>query len=410
MIVDTPPPEIDPATDRRRARWDQWRWLRDRSCRGGAKECMTPLGGEVTLGVTAAGAVHVGGIKRCGSVWACPHCAPVRREKRATAIDTLIRRALDHGCEVRFVTATVSHHNEHTLAHVGNAVQDCWSAAFSGRAMYPGRIVDEHKITERVNVYGVDAAGDCTGEVIGDELVERVVHREEIASSWYWGQIRAFDLTDGANGWHPHIHAVLVFAPGTPEPLIDEWLLERRRKYRKALTYLGLYAAADRRGWDVRDCRSYDNTDDAIARYLTKVDGGWGIGLELARMDLKSARRKGSTPFQLLVAATVGDQAAARRFLEYERWSTGRKLTVTSRRLVEIFRVDVDQADEDTDGDDATVDPADEFVYVHRIAGDGWWRLALKGQIPDLYELVRATAHNRRSTTVDTEMRVGSPP
>lgn len=389
MTITAPAPQVDttpPDTDRRRDRWSMWRWLRDHSTRAGARECMTPREGEVTLGVTGGGAVHVAGVKRCGSVWACPHCAGVKRERAATAIDELLRRALDAGCELRFLTVTVQHHMHHSLDHLGEALQACYSVAFSGRAAQPGR----ETITTEVPA---DVDGNpIEGPVWPWESHRTVRHVEEVRASWYWGQVRALDLTDGVNGWHPHIHTVLVFAPGTSSEQIDDWMRARRAKYRWALRAWGLYSAADQRGWDVRDVRSYDNPGDAVGRYVTKVDGGWGAGLELARMDLKTGH--GRTPFQLLRAAAIDGETRARlRFLEYERWSTGRKLTVTSRRLTGIFGIDPDELVDDSDGD-AEVAPDDLIIHEHRIPADCWWRLAVKLQVPALIELVLANAHN----------------
>lgn len=390
-ILDTAPLEVEPsAKERRLARWRQFGWLREHSIRRAARQCYTPVSGTVTVGVTADGVVHVKGTKRCGSVWACPHCAPMIREARAVKVDQLLRRALDAGCELRFLTVTIQHHMEHRLEGLWEPLQACYSAGFGGRAAQPGRQVIAYT-AEDLNVAG---AG--------------VVLREETMASWFWGQVRGIDLTDGVNGWHPHIHSVLVFAPGTEPHVIDEWLNARRERFRWSLRAWGLYSAADERGWCVRDVEAYGDGDPAtaIARYTTKVDGGWGAGLELTRTDLKSGRRGGRTPFQLLAAAADGCSGSARRFREYEAASAGRKLLVTSRRLAAIFGVDPDEGD---DAELAEGDPGDEFALQVVYDGDEWCRLLRGGYLGLLIaHLSDAIAHNAGSVAWAASPR-GSP-
>lgn len=232
--------------ERRRARWRQHRWLHDHSPRPGARQCFRPIdmdGTGVTVGVTAEGVVHVKGVKRCGSVHACPKCAPTIREQRAAQVDALLGRALAAGCIVYFVTATVQHHHGQSLSYLWQRLQGSWSAAWSGR----------------------DVAWDN-----GDGYV---------------GQIRAFDLTHGQAGWHPHLHVAVVFEPGSSLSDHRRFLVERRRLYRRALQSVGLYSSATQVGWDVRPVARRDSSG-AIARYVAKIDGGWGVGLEMTSNEL----------------------------------------------------------------------------------------------------------------------------
>jgi hypothetical protein len=95
----------------RRQRWQVHRWARANLPRGGARKCMLPVPGEgaVTINVTDQLAAHVSGVQRCGSIHDCALCAPTVREQRAQQIDPLLARAMEAGCSVWFITATLSH-------------------------------------------------------------------------------------------------------------------------------------------------------------------------------------------------------------------------------------------------------------------------------------------------------------
>lgn len=275
-------------------------------------------GGGVELSVSRAAAVHISGVRHCGSPWGCPVCSPVVRERRAGQIDRLVGKALQEGCEVRLVTATVQHRKSHTLKLSLGAVTDSWTAAFSGRAaQWPG----------------------------------------------YIGQVRNIDLTVGVeNGWHPHIHAVLVFEPGTAEADIDAYLLARGVVYRRKLRDCGMSAAADRRGWHVTKVHSAPD----LSSYLAKVEGGWGVGLELARGDIKSGKRGGRTIWQVLRSAAIdGDCDDRDLWQEHEVATKGRNLIVCSRKLGARFNAVELLGESDEDAATAAMDEAPVFVVLH---------------------------------------------
>lgn len=331
---------VEPASNesrakaRRATRYKHLEWLRERSTRTAAAHCMHALGVEMTVGSTADGTTHVGGVSRCGSPWACSVCSPTIGERRASEIDTAIGNWHDQGGSVYFVTATLRHQYGDDAAQLLDMLQGAWSRTFRwGGGIRP---------------------------------------------PWYAGMVRAVEITDGKNGFHPHVHAAIFVEPGWADCLDDiaRELHDLRLDWQESVErYGGSTAVSDASGcpgWDVRPVSVDGST---LGNYLAKIEGGWGAGLELARTDLKRARgRSGVTPFELLAAAVEGDTHAAIRFRIYERATAGRRRIVSSPGL--MARCDVEEL---TDDEAAEADLDEPMVAVVSVPGDQWRRLLRAG-------------------------------
>lgn len=301
---------------------------------------MSALAGEVTVARDESGVVHLGGVQRCGSAWACPVCAPVVRERRAREIDAGVAAHLDAGGHAYFVTVTVSHSLGEDLASVLQRVTAAWSGMFSGRA--------------------AQAWAQSTG---------------------YIGQVRAVEVTYGANGWHPHIHALLLFdrpwsysrCDRPSGSMADEWARQVERQ--------GGYAAVAMGGPGFRAYKV--RTVSELAGYLTKVSDGWSAGHEVARTDVKSARREGSlAPFGLLdLAAQVGDELAARLWHEYEQATAGRASVQWSRGLKARLGID-----EVSDEEAAAAQVDGVLLIVATFTAAVWEDLLRRGRVARIIE------------------------
>jgi len=351
--------EADRKTVARRERFRCHAWLRKFSKRVGATQCMTSgaAGSEVEVSVTASGATHVSGIRRCGSPHSCPVCAPVVRERRSAQIDVILKRALDDGYHLVFLTATIQHSIGWALADTLEALQKSWTSGFGGRAAQ-----------WRTHLPGPGLRG------------------EPFERHDYVGQIRALDFTHSSvNGWHPHIHAVLFFHPDTTAEDRADWLLARRTAYRKALQRRGYHSAANSVGWHWSDVTSTDGLSD----YAAKVTGGWGAALELARGDMKTSRHiAGVTPFDLLRSAALdGDLDDAELFSEYEAATNGRRAISVGRRIKELFGTGI----KDLDADDSALAesaPDTDVVYVKSFRPAFWNYTLARGRTAYLLEAV----------------------
>jgi hypothetical protein len=108
------------------------------------------------------------------------------------------------------------------------------------------------------------------------------------------GQIKTLEVTHGANGWHPHLHVLVL----TDRPLTSE---ERElmadgmwRRWSGYLEDKGHHGTTRAHGIDVRPVVAHND----VARYMAKVYDG--LHHEMARADLKSGRRGGRNPFAIL--------------------------------------------------------------------------------------------------------------
>lgn len=327
MSITTLRPSRDAKTA---ARWAAHAWLAKHSSRVGAKSCMhaRPGVGAVKVSRTAGKKLHVSGVLRCGSVHACSGCAPVIREGRAGEVDQGVNEALTRlGWTVFFVTATVSHHLGDHLPDVRALVHDAWRAMMAGRG--------------------------------GKDWRE---------ANGYEGQIRVSETTYGVNGFHPHIHAVIMFRtdPG------DGAMAQLGYRFGQAVSKLGGWCDVNGAGWVFDRCQESGN----VAGYLAKVDGGWGVGQELARGDVKSGRRKGLSMWELLTLAVNGDGQAAQLFGIYERATAGKRFMVWSRGLKAKLAVP-----ETTDEDLLEVAPDDAVEAEWFIPVAEWHRMVCAGRL-----------------------------
>lgn len=327
----------------RRGRYRLLNYLRTVSVRNGAKLCMRSMGSTVSLSATAAGVVRVGGVSRCGSVWACPVCAPVIRETRAVEIDQALHAHLAAGGSAFFVTATVRHSAGTPLADVLSIVGKSWTGA-------------NNRKSQR-----------------GDILT---------------GTIRAIEVTHGRNGWHPHVHALMLFAPGVAESAARSYLANLSTHWSHELGKRG--ASCGSKGFDVRPVHDVSGASS----YLTKVDGGWGAGLELARGDVKLAHGKGTTPQEFLSRAMDGDFHSLKMWLHYERATKGKMAIRWSPGLKALYAIEevsdeeifLDPDDSEPDTAAAEVTPTDPVVLLAIVPSVDWDWLLLNGEAAEMIE------------------------
>lgn len=303
--------------------------------------CLYPVVAQVVLGVGRSLVAHVGGVARCGSPWSCPVCAPVVRERRAGEIDTGTRQHLDSGGGVEFVTLTLRHHQA-------------------------------DRLEDRLAV------------------VARALHLVLQGAPWqrrrrrlgYLGAIRAVEVTDGANGWHPHCHALLFFdRPLTDEERADlrSWMLGRWG----AVVERRGFGTVNDHGVDVR--RVTPAGEQGIGSYLAKVDGGWGAGLELARSDVK----RGAPTQHLTEFAATGCARALARWREYEAATFGKRAIVWSPGLrARLLGDDTEAADEDL----AASEGLDLALVEAVVAGEDWRRCVDVGRTGELLTEVEQCA------------------
>lgn len=293
---------------------------------------------NVALNIGRSLTAQVSGITRCGSPWACPVCAPPVRERRARDIDQATAEALAKGWTVLFVTLTVPHHLGDDLA---------------------GRL---------------DTIGQALRLTLNGSGWER--RRQRYG---YSGAIKAVEVTWGPrHGWHPHAHSLLFFEGKLTDDEVAD--LERWGYGR----WLGV---CERKGYGTPnrahgiDVRRVTTTDD-LGGYLTKIEGGWGAGLELARADLKRSNG-GNVPATALLSefAATGDARALQLWREYELATFGRRAIVWSPGLRAKLLPDVEEV---TDVEAAAAEGIDLTLLRALIPAGDWRTVVRAGMAGDL--------------------------
>lgn len=299
-------------------------------------------GSLVTVSVGRLGIAHVSGVRHCGSPWACAICAPVIREKRARDIDAGASGFLDGGGSALFVSLTGPHHFGDPLEPLLAVMSKCMRSVTSGRPW----------------------------KALRDRL-------------GYIGSIRALEITYGKNGWHPHAHSLMLFEA---QLSVEDVALIRAHifgAHQRALHRRGFGDLHPVHGVDVRVV----GDASPLSSYLTKVEGGWGVGLELARADLK---HRGETPFDLLRRCAEGELGQVRSlWREYERSTHGKKFLVWGVGLRNRL---LPGEPEISDGEAASLEGEDEAVVIYRLRAEEWNIYCRTNQVAEVLERLEKDA------------------
>lgn len=252
------------------------------------------------------------GLQVCGSVWACPVCAAKITERRRAELVGAVATARAMGLAVYLLTLTVPHGLGDDLGAMLDKMMTAWRKT----------------TTER--------AGKTIRGIIGLQ-----------------GTVRALEVTDGKNGFHPHFHALLFLNPDFSTDFVQKaftglWI--------NACVKSGLPAPSIKYGVRV------DNGEYA-ARYASK----WGIESEITKGHLKQGKEDSKTPFDHLRCYLQTKCARARaRFLVYIEAFTGRRQLYWSNGLKSKLSVS------DLSDEDLAVIEDDEAIILASLSDDDW--------------------------------------
>lgn len=269
-----------------------------------------------------AGRAHYSGLLSCGSVWLCPVCAAKVATRRTTEVHNVLTAHLANGGGAEFLTLTLPHDVGDALAVTRRIAADGWRRVQQGR--------------------GWMAVKDTVGIT---------------------GTIRTLEVTHGRNGWHPHVHTLVL----TVRPFTDD---ERSQLLTHAFTsWRGSVVKAGQRA-PLPEHTTISAVRDAsdVAQYVTKI----GAALEVTQGAAKLGRRAGQrAPFAVLsdfLADGDADDLAVWR--EWEIGMKGAKQLTWSRGLRAQFDVadvtDEELAAEEVGGVEVALLSADEWRAVCR--------------------------------------------
>jgi hypothetical protein len=262
-------------------------------------------------------------------------------------IGAVLGRAVEQGHPLGFVTLTMRHDRSQSLADLWAAASKGWQRAISGK-----------------------------GWVAAGSVVE--------------GFVRVWEVTHGRNGWHVHVHLVLVLAVGSTAADLENVAGGMFSRWSSGLTASGL-AAPRRVGQEWHIVTGADAPEE-LGGYLAKManpESTAGLGLELTHgLAGRSAAGLRTRPVWGLLDDLVatGETVALRRWHEWERVSKGKRQVGWSRGLRQRFAPDVEDV---TDEEVVAAEVGTAADDVLHLTADSWRALvAVPVRIVALLEAV----------------------
>lgn len=296
----------------------------------GVRKCGRVRHADVVTVRVSDGVAGYSGLVSCGSVWADPVCSAKIMSRRAVEVGSMLSLAAAEGLVLGFGTLTMRHHVGQPLAFLWGAGFKGWRRAISGKAW---------------------ASAQARHGVVG------------------W--VRIWEVTIGLNGWHVHVHFVVVLEAGSDANTLDELCDGMYGRWSRGLKAAGLGAPL-RRGQDWHIV-SGDQAGDDIAEYLSKLgtSGGDALGLELTHVHPGRSRGfLGTDPAWSLLDdyAELGDLGALKLWHEWERASKGKRQLGFSSGFRERFRAGAEKSDEEIAAEE--LGSSDDDLLA--IEADGW--------------------------------------
>lgn len=254
-------------------------------------------GAQPLIKKSQKGEAHFANLEICSSVWVCPCCAAKISEVRRKELVKAVESAKGEGFSVYLLTLTAPHYRTDDLRDFLKA------------------------ITAAQTKFWRDKAGK---NFIADYLV--------------FGRIRAFEVTHGNNGFHPHFH-ILLF---TEKPIFN--VLEAQSRlfdiWAHCCEKKGLKSPNRAHGVKLQD-------GSKASKYAAK----WGLEHEMTKGHIKKS--KGSSMFDLLrrLENNFDDTEAVRLFKIFAAAFKGQRQLVWTKGLKERFGIkelnDAEAAKED---------------------------------------------------------------
>lgn len=235
--------------------------------------------------MTEGGRAWYQGLYRCGDVWLCPQCAGKIASGRAEELAEAVVEAARQGMAGAMISYTFPHYRGEDL-----------------------RILVEKFAKARSKLRACRAW-------------KRFADRWGIA-----GEVKALEVTVGKNGWHPHGHVLTFFDADIPESRRAEFQAELYAAWRTVCIRADLPTPSAAHGIHVL---WFQDAESMAADYVA----GWSAIQELTGQTSKEAAEHGRNAWQLLDAASAGDEDAGKLWLDYVRVFHGRQQLRWSKGL-----------------------------------------------------------------------------
>jgi len=259
------------------------------------------------------GSAFYADLQTCSSVWACPVCAAKVSERRRVELLQAMGQHQAYGGVVWLLTLT----NPHTRT-------DDLQAMLKAQALAMSRFNSTKSAQKLWSFTG------CIGTV------------------------RAWEVTHGDNGWHPHFHILLFVRPGLD---LEQLRSEFYAVWANCCRLAKLPIPSQEHGVRLDDGAQ-------AANYVSK--GLWGLDREMTKGHLKKAKH-GRSPFDLLRSYLYDqDRQAGALFCDYARSFKGKRQLVWSKGLKALFEIE-EQTDEES-----AAKLEDDAYLLGKIQADDW--------------------------------------
>lgn len=315
------------------------------------------------------GQAYFGGVSTCAKIHLCPVCAGRIRSGRADELQSYVEAWEAAGYGVAMVTLTMRHFERHVLRDLVKVQHAAWSRSFGAK---------------------------------GGKMWVRLKREFGIL-----GYARAWEVTRGPNGWHPHFHILLFLETPWTDRRAAEFSIAAYTRWAVALEKEGGYRPSEKHGVRVDVPGAAEaplgEMSEAVrmARYLIKSGEGqasWALGAEMTRGDVKSGRKVGRrTPFEILAdSADETREEALRRqdvmlWREFEEGSHMVRALVYSAKIKDLLTPLI-EVEEISDADLAAPDDP-EATAVAVFPSETWYTHIVSKRGRRL-ELVHAAERN----------------
>jgi hypothetical protein len=245
-----------------------------------------------------SGAAFFSNLTHCGNVWGCPICAPKITQRRKEELLKVKNQMAEKDLSAFMLTLTIPHNSYQRLGDLLKKFQ---------------RMLDKYFF----NRMGWRAWKKHIGLIHTAKTLELT-----------WGE---------ANGWHPHIHLLLIVKNGFPIPEAKDML----REYQEACL-AGGFSGVNEHGLTI-------SANDSLCEYVSK----WGFECELTMQNCKKGRDGRFSVFDLIRKfIETGDLLYIEKFKEFMKVFKGKRHIIFSRGFRRYFdlekKSDKELAEENT--------------------------------------------------------------
>lgn len=223
--------------------------------------------------------VHFSGLVTCGNRWVCPVCQFKILERKKDQLQRILKNAMQDGCFIGFVTLTIPHYSFQKADELRAVVVESYRKIRQSRKYR--RIIG--KIKDSSFGEGVQLPLDLSSNRGRKKQLPKVVIPEFV------GDVRNLEVNHGVNGWHPHLHILLV-AKCSPEQM-QAFAGEIFSIWQESIDKQG-YGHCSEKAFRYEPV----TRPEGLAEYVSK----WDIYREMTDTAKKKAKGKGRTPSQIL--------------------------------------------------------------------------------------------------------------